>query len=324
VRFLVLTGGQRSPGRESGSRRKKGHVRTKSGGRKNSDLLGSTSASPTLSTSAAVAAATAAAVAGSPSTKVLKQHRRSGSAVAPSESPDLLSPPSILSKDTATLPLASSSGAVASSKMRGSVRSSASGASSPIVGRQARSKSIAKRPLSNSGLNKSKSLRNEEMPSGSPVLSADMLQMLEREQAIKDLEAFDLSASGKFEDDNNSGASEAVDDHVISSAAQFLRELDLGSLRGSGGGRNSDDEYAESDEAEWNNLSEEEDVVSPKLAGVVDPRLVLAELELFRVGEGPEVEEEDVVLMSTDAGTGLRDKFDMGTARGSSTSRKLK
>lgn len=256
----------------------------------------------------------------------------------------------------------SGSASVVSSKLRGSIRSSASSSlltpASPVISsnnaansagaaREARAKTTSKRPSSSSVKKKSMSLRGSDdaareasLAPPAPILSQDLIDRLEREQAIKDLEAFEPVQE----------ASEAgVDDHVISSAAQFLRDLDLGSSAGGSSSsrdkNNSDDEYAESDEAEWKDLSDEEETVVPEKRQV-DPRLVLAELELFRVGEGwsrkrerekekvaekragpeVEVEEEEMVPANADSvGGGLRDKFDMGTARGSSASRgKLK
>ena len=132
-----------------------------------------------------------------------------------------------------------------------------------------------------------------------------------REEAIQELEDFQHLGS------NEESLDPSVDEFAVSSAADFLRGLDFGSPRD-----NSDDEYAESDEAEWNDLSFEEEVEDEGPLGEnpsqVDPRLVLKELEMFRINE---VEVEIEAPAAAAGEEVFLDKFDLGTARGSTTQR---
>jgi Leucine-rich repeat (LRR) protein len=150
----------------------------------------------------------------------------------------------------------------------------------------------------------------------------------------------DLLQGSERKAQRESGAKEAegadsdmsVDDQVVSSAADFLRSLDFGLSASSdpaAPAKNSDDEYAESDEDLWNDLSEELEVEEVEEKKNVDPRLILQELEMFRIGEGQSVELEEEELEEEEEGEqsrrertgGFLDRFDLGTARGSSTAR---
>ena len=150
-----------------------------------------------------------------------------------------------------------------------------------------------------------------------------------RQQAIADLEA--MQVGGNIEDLGiEDSVDPSVDESVVNNAAQLLRNLDfgLGAQSGSHGAQvNSDEEYAESDEAEWNDLSFEEEVEEEEPRpnrGQVDRQLILQELEMFRIVEGPEAEEEMEATNATSPGGAYLDKFDLGTARGSSTHRSLR
>ena len=73
---------------------------------------------------------------------------------------------------------------------------------------------------------------------------------------------------------------------AISDATDLLRSLDFGLEAPA---EDSDDNYAESDEAEWNDLSEDIAIALPSARSPkkkFDPNLVLGELEhMFHVGE---------------------------------------
>jgi Leucine-rich repeat (LRR) protein len=337
----VSVGRTKSPGRdEKDKTKKKTHSRTKSGGRrKDADVLTTSgTASPTV------------------------KHRRSGSTGA-SKNEDTLG--GATSTPVGTPPNVSTSSLSISSKLRAVLASgtlasgqdgirpkSPTSAASPVVSEpssQVASPGMSKR---SAGAKRGSSSQrrgsrggkigansDEALLSPPPAMRLEataLVEMLEREQTIKELEALQVERGGRVlkslkesgtRDRAGSGAGDSeVDDQVVNSAAEFLRSLDFGAAAGEGGKQNSDDEYAESDEAEWNDLSEPEEEDKPQPASRVDPKLILAELEMFRVGEGPEVEveEEEDVESGRQEGAksdALLDKFDLGTARGSSTAR---
>ncbi len=316
----------KSPGRED-KPKKKTHARTKSGARrKDSDIL-----MPSSSGSSSVA---------SP----VPRHRRAGSTGATKEADNLTSSVGSLSISSKLRTLLSSSPTPEQglSPKSPTVIASApnlADASSQMVspGLSKRVQSSAKRgSVQKRG---SRKAAPDDVLASPPVAlkleSTALAEILEREMTIKELEALQVSGAEsrqlktlKNSTGNSSAGDSEVDDHVVNSAAEFLRNLDFGPSASppafSTNKSNSDDEYAASDEAEWNDLSEPEEEEAAQTARV-DPRLILAELEMFRIGEGPEVEEEEEDGVTSPEGArgneGLMDKFDLGTVRGSTTAR---